>query len=283
VGLVVLLGVCVSAMMAQSASHDKEPGLLPSVDRPEASSVRSIRLELHARKSLLDDKQLAGLNLGVRVREGVATLWGSVPTRELTDRAVKKVSGVLGILDVHSELLVVRPAPPPITPPLDNEGPTVTQSASPDREQGTLAPRIGAVPVIISAPEPSQVEPAPGQLHREEESPDRPAPVVREAEPVVKLLPPRVWTVSSADQGSAEEKNPPAVTPAVENLAAAIERIRTSDPRFRGLRVEVQGTALWVLGSAEQGGEAVELANQLSRIQGISGVVVRRDSSSGPR
>jgi hypothetical protein len=285
---VVVLGVCLGVVATASGGPDGVPGLLPIADLQEGSTLRGIRLELHARKALLADEQLAGLNLGIRVREGVATVWGSVPSKELADRAVQKVGVVQGILDVRSELLVVKPPPPPVTLPFENEGPTMTESAFPDREQGTLAPPLNPVPVVISgptAPEPAEQRfPVPAeQLHREPEGEGRSPAVHREAEPVVKLLPPRVWTVSSADRESVEEKNPAGAPPATEAVAVAIERIRTADPRFRSLRVEIQGTALWVLSSAEQGGEAMELANQLSRIQGVSGVIVRNPASSWPR
>jgi len=275
-GLVALLGVCLSAIVIQAAGQEKEPGLLPIAGKPSGTSMRSVRLELHARKSLLDDDQLAGLNLGVRVREGVATLWGSVPSKVLAEQAVKKVGAVQGILDVRSELQVVKAPPPPITLPLDNDGPTVTQSAFPDREQSKL-------PIAGSALSPPELEKPLGQLRREEEGEVRQPPAAREAEPVVKLLPPRVWTVSSADQGATEEKKPASVAPTAQSITAAIDRIRTADPRFRSLRVEIEGAAVSVLGSAEQGSEAMELADQLSRIQGISRVVVRNPDSSIPR
>src|SRR3954470_14031744 len=48
------------------------PGALPP------SVLRDVGLTVRARQALRRDKELAPLNLGVKVREGVATLWGPV-------------------------------------------------------------------------------------------------------------------------------------------------------------------------------------------------------------
>ena len=42
-------------------------------------STDDLILTVLARKALLDDRDLATLNLGVRVQQRVATLWGPVP------------------------------------------------------------------------------------------------------------------------------------------------------------------------------------------------------------
>ena len=47
--------------------------------------TRDLRLTMSARKALQEDKELASCSIGVNVREGVAELWGRVPTEILAE------------------------------------------------------------------------------------------------------------------------------------------------------------------------------------------------------
>src|SRR5262245_18641775 len=75
--------------------------------RGEERDFRDIQLALYARRALLQDQELAPLNLGVRVEYGEATLWGTVPSRALEEKALKLVGKVQGIYKVRSDLRVV--------------------------------------------------------------------------------------------------------------------------------------------------------------------------------
>ena len=70
---------------------------------------RDLQLTIYARRALLGDKDLAPLNVFVRVEEGVATLSGPVPSREMAEHAVAVVKKVEGIREVRNDLSVVPP------------------------------------------------------------------------------------------------------------------------------------------------------------------------------
>jgi hypothetical protein len=93
----------------------------PPMDR---TTERDVMLTILARRALLLDAELAPLNLGVHVRNRVATLWGPVPSPELAFKAEARLRGLLELLAVRSELIVApgsawsaAPLPPGVLPP----------------------------------------------------------------------------------------------------------------------------------------------------------------------
>jgi hypothetical protein len=77
----------------------------PSVSGQE----RDNQLSLMARQTLLQDETLAPWNLGVRVTQRGATLWGAVPSAALARRAESKLRALPGMLEVRSELRIELP------------------------------------------------------------------------------------------------------------------------------------------------------------------------------
>ncbi len=71
-----------------------------------AAAERDLVLTIQARRALLRDPELGPLNLGVRIRNRVATLWGPVPTAELSFKAELCVRGVFELREVRNELCV---------------------------------------------------------------------------------------------------------------------------------------------------------------------------------
>jgi hypothetical protein len=149
--------------LAFGASAGQQPAAPPLPDKK--LSYRDITLTVHARKALGDDPELGALNLGVRVQDNVAVLWGPAPSDELKRRAVevvKKVKGVHEVRDADVYIAAARPAGgPPIPPPPDE--PTRTESASPNPDPGTpgaLTAKPDAeapIPVVVLCP-PSPAE-----------------------------------------------------------------------------------------------------------------------------
>lgn len=64
-------------------------------------------LTLQARRVVWDDPSLAELNLGVRVRDGVALLWGPVLNEQQSAEAAGRVRLVPGVNGVINELYVL--------------------------------------------------------------------------------------------------------------------------------------------------------------------------------
>jgi osmotically-inducible protein OsmY len=74
-----------------------------------ATALADCRLTVRARQALLQDRLLAPLNLGVSVRTNVATLWGRVPSRMVSERAAECLRRVSGVADVVNQLVVDVP------------------------------------------------------------------------------------------------------------------------------------------------------------------------------
>ena len=70
------------------------------------------KLILQVRDKLQDDKILGKFNIGVRAVDGVVTLQGPVPSREMAREAVTLVRAIPGVRDVRNELYVPAPDEP---------------------------------------------------------------------------------------------------------------------------------------------------------------------------
>src|SRR5437867_2453931 len=68
-------------------ADEAEPG--PALEDSPEFLGDDARLCWLARRAFLQDEVLAPLNLGVRIRQGVATLWGSAPTEDVVRRALE--------------------------------------------------------------------------------------------------------------------------------------------------------------------------------------------------
>ena len=215
------------------------------------SAGRDWRLVIDARRALLADKKLAGLNLGVSVRDGVATLWGPVPSPDLARRAEVRLRQVTGISDVVSECTLFKPADPlpaqvaaalrdsPLPP--DDPLPLVG-------DPGGTAARV-VKRQVVEKPRIDLPNPGPG-IDPEERAPG--APVLPPGPPAVLLRP----TAGGAD------------------LAGTLERVRKSEPRFSGIRLEVRDGVVRVQGSARHAKDAWDLAERLWEVPGVRQVIV---------
>ena len=98
-------GFCAGAFLLAAALAR---GLPPP---PTAShdQARDLQVMVHVRRALKEDPALAELNIGVRVRDGVATLWGPVPSEDVIPKARKVLESVRGVLGVASDLYVRVP------------------------------------------------------------------------------------------------------------------------------------------------------------------------------
>lgn len=218
-------------------------------------STRDMQVAVRTRRALSEDPRLAPLNLGVRVRAGVVMLWGPVPSADLKKRAVQKLEGVRGVLQVRTEELYLAVTPNRVEPlrlPLAPEPPTHSQSASPDPVSGTLGTLTGRAPLPASPP----VAHAPGS----------PAPNRSPPRRSVSLLPP---------EGIATPPRQPTTAP--DSLAVRVERLRQAEPRFRAVRAEVRGGTVLLQAGDGEAENVMRFARQLSQVPGVERVVVASD------
>lgn len=123
--------------------------------RPAPPTVsRDLSLQLRIRDSLSDIPALAKINIGVRVNEGVVTLHGPLPSRELAQQTVGQVRKMNGVTEVRDELYVptkedavAQAIPRPVT---THRPPTVVdQPVSPPKLNVTPVAGHRALPTLL--------------------------------------------------------------------------------------------------------------------------------------
>lgn len=211
--------------------------VMPFASSPgqSAESTLDTRLTLRVRQALLKDPAVGQLNLGVTVRSSTAILWGDVTDGNQARRAEELARQVTGILAVQNELR--------ITPPDD----PVRDFVQHNRLPGPTLPRVSMLQrpagMLTSQPELRASTPA--------------------SEQGVTLLPPLALTA------------PPAATARLDDLSSSVEKLTASDPRFRGLRPEIEGGIVRLRGSAGRWEDVMELAQILSRVGGVERVILQ--------
>jgi hypothetical protein len=73
---------------------------------PDEAWHRDLLQTVQARKLLLEDPQLGPLNLGVRVTNRSAVLWGPVPSQELSHRAERRLQTMFELIEIRNRITV---------------------------------------------------------------------------------------------------------------------------------------------------------------------------------
>jgi BON domain len=215
-------------------------------------TYRDIQLTVHARKALADDAAVGPGNLGVRVQNNVAVLWGPISSEELKQRAVEVVKKVKGVYEVRDADVYVA-APPPVVetaalpPPTSaTDAPTHTESASPDPVSGA----------ILSLASRSPVEAAPA--------------------PVVVLRAPLPLNGSSPTQTVSQ-------APPDEGLGAAVEQVRQNSDRFHPIAFRLEGDMVVLQLGDGQAENVMAFARAISRVPGLTRIVILSGDAAAPR
>jgi hypothetical protein len=214
----------------------------------EPAANHDLRHTMLARTALLKDPALAALNLGVRVHNRVAVLWGPVPSAALKERAARVLRQVPDLLEVRNELHVEAP-PEPAPQYLPENLPPAT-------------PMPAALPGFSRAEEGWR-----DQFARRQE--------------VARGFASPAENVRLRPAPPADERTDTAVLPAIAVPAAApalppdqaIARLQRGDPRFRDLRAEPRGGQVRLTGSAASWQDVYDLARALADLPGVERVV----------
>jgi osmotically-inducible protein OsmY len=221
--------------------------------------VRDARLIIEARRVLHQDPELARCNLAVSINQGVAVVWGRVPSEALARRALDQVRQVRGIFEVHHELLIQ-----PFEFGLDRKE---KKSPDPGRPKKEPLPSGRLVGLPGSKP-PSSVTPRSAEL-----------PPLSAA---VSLLPPVSVTVPnpSTSSGPSAVLLPPAPSASAVSLESAVEQLRRGDRRFQQVRAEVRLRTVHLSGPTARVQDIRDLADQVARIPEVASVVIEHQRAS---
>jgi osmotically-inducible protein OsmY len=208
---------------------------------PAPADAHDLRITLRARRALSQDAELGWLNIGVSVRQGFAMLWGRAPSQALEQRAVQQVQKVQGVFRVRSELRIE---------PVERE-----RDETPSLPLSIRLPSIGRDPRSpgVLAGNPRECEP---ERHSMRDAAWLALPVPPQ-EPPALLLKPRPAAAS-------------------EELVAGVTHLIRSDTRFAGVEPEVQEGVVTLRGTVALMDHAMDLARQISRLRGVTSVVVEQ-------
>lgn len=199
-------------------------------------------LVLAARQALIKDDKLASLNLGVSVKDGVATVWGAVPDESTGRRAEERLRSVPGIHTVLGEWHVLSASDRLLDRPATGEDSTLPRP-------------------VVMAPMPMPM------------APPRPKPVVIEtAKPqALPIAPPPHVIASLRDPIPVLPPAPPAPS---ADLRQTVDRLVQQDGRYRDLKVELEGGIVLLSGRLSTWSDLWPLADALGRVPGVDRVRV---------
>lgn len=232
--------------------------------RPLSTVYSDLRVAVRARSALAADKELGALNLGVRMKDGTAIVWGPIPSREYADRVRAALLRVPGVFNVQSDLYVSLPLPQPEGLALPDPTPPVQSAAAmPARTGIDLLPlaevKNSAPPGVIRLGARVSGEPA---------SQRRTLPTQGTT---VALLPPimiKSPPVDVVSPASAKADEPPAVR---ELLA----RLQRSDANFRSIRWEEERGVVVLTGKSGDGTRLMAFAQQVRELDGVRRVIIQ--------
>lgn len=249
-----LLGF-VSAGALLACTNDL-PGAEPTLlDHSICSEValNDGRLTVYARRALAEDESLASLNLGVSVRNHVATIWGPVPSAELGQRALDNLRRVPGLAQVVNQLVIEKPGDPLLEflrPPASP--PSTSQRLTPGEERGAERRSHLAVPPCLRH---TEAGPCPASGAAKSTAAPENTTVF------MPLIPLPVRTPAGPPSGTT-------------GLADAVEKLRRADQRYWRIAAEVVGGTVHLRGVADSREDVFALARAVSHVPGVERVVV---------
>jgi hypothetical protein len=260
-------GPALAAALFAAALAGPAPAATPGPVRPRtapepALPVRDWRLALLARRTLQEDEALARRHLGVSVRDGVATVWGTVPSADAARLAVQAVKQVPGVVGVRSELTVAADEPVAVAlGPSPRKPSSGGEPASPER----ITRRPG---LLTLRPEEPPAPPTEAVSHF--------PPVPPPARELIALLPPVPLPdpAPPAAPGRSVSLLPPQPLGSADALTREVERLRQRDERFHRVEATAAGGVVTLRGSVRRAADLHELEQAVRGLPGVKQVVV---------
>ncbi len=247
-GAAILLGLMPQSFVLPVCGAEPPPRFA-SVPIAPREEVRDWVLANQARRALLKDDQIASLNIGVSVKDKVATIWGVLPSAEVGKRAEEILKKINGIASVVNECKIV---PPGSTVPQQ-----VADAVKRLQGQNENDAVVANPPPIATTGRQVSAKPAPEML------PPRPVNDPHEAT-LPPLAPPPAAVLL-----------PPVLTPQAPTTGFdSVEKIRSSEPRFKNVALDVKGGVVKISGSVPKMKDAWDLAEKLNAISGVRQVIL---------
>jgi hypothetical protein len=245
---------------------------------PLTFDLRDVEIALFARRAMLQDPELAKLNLGVSVHYGQATVWGTVQSWEIAEHALQVLEKVKGVYGVHSDL---RVAGNRLEETLENlrAGSDLQGGSDPAPAVEAVVERGSSQAGVLSRSSdespPLQVQNAHPSLPPEREEAPRPTgvcllPPITEAEPTPLTAP-----VVELHLPVLTQPEPEVIPARKPELLKAVEQVRLADARYRRVSVEVREGIVVLGGSVHRAEHLIELAQSLSRVPGVRSIDLR--------
>jgi uncharacterized Zn-binding protein involved in type VI secretion len=258
------LGVALALALGAVTARGQPPAppRVPLPPQEALVAIHDLKLTRQARQALARDQVLAPLRLGVQVRQGVAVVWGDVPSDAVAQQAKDKLQAIDGIFGVRSEL---RPgkgaareiAAADLSVPVRVPPRLKVEVAKPDDRTGTIKKRgtvVGGEGKKAARPGTLTVPAASRPL------------LESKAERAVVLQPP---TARSGES----KKEPPSRKGTLEE---AVAKAKASQSRFRAIPVVVRGDVVVITRRGDEE-DVVALAQILRRVRGVSEVRLSND------
>jgi osmotically-inducible protein OsmY len=252
-----LLAFTLSFAPEAARAMETGPDITPNLS-PSSPTTRDMQIVLRVRRALMKDEMLATQNVGVIVRDGVATLWGPLTSADEIRRALKTAGEVRGVQSVRCELYIAkgtRPLPPvfvlPETTTPDRAAPTDALASA---GQETILTRRNRTPSHLPAPD------------------NGPPPT-----------PSRTALLLTPVPIDAAANEPTTVMAArTEGVPAAIDRLQKADARFGQIDAEWRDGTIVLHGKRKDASAAMAFARLLSEVPGVDRVVLHYAKTKEP-
>ena len=256
-GAAVLLGLMPQYFVLPVCGAEPPPRFASTPGAPREESARDWVLGIQARRILHKDEQIAALNVGVSVKDKVATIWGTLPSAEVGKRAEEILKKINGIASVVNECKIVPP--PSVIPQQVADAVKRLQEGQPDE---ALALKSAPPPAattgrqVVAKPAPEMLPPRPVNDPNEVRLPPL------SPSPGAVLLPPVLSPTPS-----------PSPEAPMTGFDSA-EKIRDSEPRFKDVALEMKGGVVKISGIVPTMKDAWDLAEKLNAVNGVRQVIL---------
>lgn len=220
---------------------------------------------LQVRKALQHDKDLAAFNLGVKVDNRVATLWGPVPSHSLANKAVKVARSVPDILEVRCLLYVdeSQPAEPKFLPQAGAGWKLPTMAQTPASKDN--APESAKTTAATKTQSPWQA------ATTEKATSFKAMPVETPGQPDDQglfVLPAIAVPFTSGGNEAGME------LPLANNLKERVLKLKGTDWRYYYVHLAIEEGRVYVNGQVYQWGDLQQLTKAISQLPGVENVII---------